>query len=289
MTVPSRSSGTTVVDIGVACGGAQNKEWWSVVMGMLLQETQRGITIGAIRTVGSAVPDYNKNNILTSQKKRLSLTDANRVEITTGFLQHDAEWLFQMDDDTIPPYDVITQLVNKGREFIAGVYFLPISPYNPIAYIRNQDGTYYPFYNYPKGALVQVDSVGMGCTLIHRSVFEKIRDNHTVFVRPNGSQVAVYNPLILNDKPYKGSHKQGYVNDGCYHLPVTRQDPEDGRSFPFYALEYGRTEDHHFCELAANVGIRPWLDTTVTCKHIKPLAAGEAEYDREVAKQYEGA
>jgi hypothetical protein len=277
-----------IVDIGVACAGTQTKEWWSVVMGMLLQEHDRGISFGAIRAVGSALPDFNKNNLLGDQKSRLNLTDMNRVEITRGFLNGSSDWLFQMDDDTVPPYDAISRLLMSGRDFIAGLYFLPKKPFNPIAYYRDNEGTYKPLYGYPKGSMVQVDSVGMGCTLIHRSVFERIIDAYTVYVRPNGSLLPILKTEIRDNEEYKGE-SQGFLKHGLYHIPVKKQGPDDKRNFPFYALEYGRTEDHYFCELAATVGIRPWVDTAITCQHIKYQPTTEADYDREVEAANEGA
>lgn len=272
------------VAIGIACGGMQTSQWWSPVIAMLLQEQLRGIEITKVITMSSALPDLNKNTFLETQKGRLSLTDANRVEIATGFLDTDADWLFQMDDDTVPPYDVITRLLKAKRDFIGGLYFLPKPPYNPIAYYRQDNGLYFPVYNYPKGQLTQVDSIGMGCTLIHRSVFEKIRDAHEVFVRPNGSLLAVLKDKVLDHKKQYEKQKE-YIANGVYHLPVIPTDPEDSRTFPYYAMEYGRTEDHHFCELAAAVGIKPWLDTTIVCEHWKMQKVTVEDYDREIAKE----
>ena len=43
---------------------------------MLLSEERKGnVQIGQIRTVGSAVPDHNKNNIIGDSKRRMRLTD----------------------------------------------------------------------------------------------------------------------------------------------------------------------------------------------------------------------
>ena len=61
--VPERAR--PIVDIGVACNTNQTFQWWSTVMLMLLSEEKSGnIEIGQLRTVGSAVPDHNKNNII---------------------------------------------------------------------------------------------------------------------------------------------------------------------------------------------------------------------------------
>ena len=88
--VPERAR--PIVDIGVACNTNQTFQWWSTVMLMLLSEEKSGnIEIGQLRTVGSAVPDHNKNNIIGDSKRRTRLTDYNRQEVTKGFLSGEAE------------------------------------------------------------------------------------------------------------------------------------------------------------------------------------------------------
>lgn len=278
------------VDIGIACNINQSYLWWKDVMVMLLQETRFGdVEIGTIRAGGSALPDVNKNNVVGNSVKRMSLTDYNRTEVTKGFLASDADYIFWMDDDTAPPSDAISRLVNSGRDFIGGIYYLPAKPFSPIAYKRDPaSGLYSPIYGFPDGALLQVDSIGFGCTLVHRSVYEKIRDNHTVFIRSNGSLNAIHNSQI--QKPIVTKHKKPnkpYVRAGIYHEQYTQQEPDDTRQFPFYQLEHGRTEDHYFCELAASVGIRPWVDTTVSCTHYKMKGAGYEEYNHELLESEE--
>lgn len=271
----------TKIDIGVACAPNQTPKWWSrVMLCQLVADRHPDMEIGSIRTVSTAVADHSKNKTVThsepaseEEPRRNDLTDSNRVRATSGFLEGDAEWLWFIDDDTVPPVDALERLMKAKRDFVAGVYFLGGFPHNPIMYNRMENGLYAAFYNYVPGALFQVDSVGMGCTLIHRSVFEKIQAGHTVLERPNGSLMPVPNSIIRDGEwgLQTGDVDEGmYVKNGILHMPLRQVDEHDRRPWPFYALEYGRTEDHHFCELAANVGIRPWVDTNIQCEHIKP-------------------
>ena len=276
-----------IVDIAVACAAHQIPHWWGPLMGLLLYTDREGsLEVGQLRTATGALPDHKKNNQIGVIKERWSLTDANRNKIVNdGFLNGKADWVFWIDDDTVPPVDAIVKLAKAGFDFIAGLYFLPGKPYNPIAYKKAVHGLYEPVYNYPKGGIFQVDSVGMGCTLIHRSVYETIRDNHTVLLRNNGSIYPIHKSKM--QLPYVKQHKkvvEPFVRNGVYHEQVIEQNPEDERNFPYYLLEHGRTEDHHFCELAANVGIKPRIDTTITCKHWKQQPTTVEDYDNEVEK-----
>ena len=283
------------VDIGVACSGFQTPDWWNGLLGSLLAEERSGtIEIGQTLAISSALPDHNKNNVITSgmgagiapdnEKRRNNLTDANRAVVVERFMDGKAEWLFFLDDDTVHPAGAISQLVKLQREIAAVVYYNPKPPCNPIAYMRGDNGLYAPLEDWSYGALIQVDSVGMGCTLIHRSVFERIMDEHQVFVRPNGSLAVVHKSAVYGEwkGPTPGSGRPAeFVMDGMLHTRVRPVPPGDSRKYPFFALEYGRTEDHHFCELAANVGVRPWLDTSINCTHIKTHGFTREDYRRE--------
>jgi hypothetical protein len=247
------------------------------------------VQIGQVLAIGSALPDFNKTEAvgmpLVEQKKRLNLTDANRSEIVKRFISGrdgwKSDWLFQIDDDTLIPEGALLHLLKSGKEFIAGLYFNPNPPKNPIAYFKNKDDIGYSvLYDYPQDSLLQVDSVGMGCTLIHRSVFEKIRDGHEVWVRPNGSLQVIQKKNVKKGIDKKKVIKETftvYGNTAEYVMPLTRPTEDDNRWWPFYSMEYMRTEDHHFCELAANVGIKPWVDTRIVCEHIK--STGTVTYD----------
>jgi len=276
----------TRVDIGVATYGFIAQEWWKSVTVELLREQANGLEIGELRVVSSALPDHNKNYLVddrrgiasAEEKGRNERTDANKSTIAGGFLAGRADWLFLMDDDTVPPPGCLRRLLDLGRDFVGALYFLAKPPHNPIAYFRKEGGVYAALWNYPHGALMQVDSIGMGCTLLHRSVFEKVMEAYQVFQRPNGSLVPVMREHVEGVVPPEPRGAEARVVDGVLEMPVTLRDPDDNRPWPFYAMEYGRTEDHHFCELTGSVGIRPWLDTSLVCDHFKLKAVNRTAH-----------
>lgn len=276
----------TTVDIGVACAPNQTPAWWAKVMVRLLEANEHpDIKITGVRAVPTAVPDFNKNKIVLHNTplddpltlNRATKTDVNRDVVVEGFLGGTSEWLWFLDDDTVPPRGALEMLLKAKRDFIAGIYYLGGFPHNPIVYNRLDTGIYAAAHNLPLGALFQVDSVGMGCTLIHRSVFERIVEGHYVLERPNGSLAAVPKSSVRGELKVAEPAtviEEPWVEDGIMHIPMRAIDEADKRPWPFYAMEYMRTEDHHFCELAANVGIRPWVDAGVICEHLKMLPVG---------------
>lgn len=276
------------VDICVACSSYQASVWWLPLIDSIRHSISAGIDVANVMAISSAVPDHNKNHSISSspfanveEKGRNKLTDANRVTAVRRFMNSGSDYLFFVDDDTVHEPNTLPHLLHLAKEMVGGVYFNPAPPHNPIAYIRRPDGLYHAFYGYAPGTLVQVDSIGMGCTLIHRSVFERIQAAHTVFQRPNGSLIAIENSKVLKDPYQPDLTKETVVVNNVLKMPLRELEhlENDDRPWPFYALEYGRTEDHAFCELASHVNIRPWLDTNVICKHFKMLAVGLPHYE----------
>jgi hypothetical protein len=271
---------TQRVDIGVPCYGAQHHEWWGQIFGDLLAEERAGlIRIGAIRAVGSALPDHNKNIIADDRRgvgnrweldpHRPNLTDMNRSAIAGGFLSGEADWLWMLDDDIVPPDGCVSHLMGLGHSLVGGVCFNGNPPHNVTAYFRGEDGLYHDaVIDFAIGAILKVDSVGMGCTLIHRSVFEKIMSTHEVWMRPTGSLMPIAK-RIIKDRMLPGDNARMRLENGYLHIPMRPVDPVDNRPWPFFSMEYGRTEDHHFCEMAVEAGVRPYVDTSVMTSHLK--------------------
>jgi hypothetical protein len=211
---------TATVEICVPAYGSQHPMWWTKVMTNLLNETRDfGVNIVFITCSSTMLQDNNKNTIIGT-KRREDATDVNRNKLAEGFLSRGADYAFWIDDDTIPPRGAIATLLAQQREFVSGIYFLPKPPYPPIAYMRMDNGMYQTLAGYPKGALFQVDSVGMGCALIHRSVYEKIQDEHLVYMRPDASYYPIHKSRVKNEKVYEGKEKQPWILNGVMHTPV---------------------------------------------------------------------
>lgn len=286
------------IDIAVACNYMQHYEWWSQVFSNIIAEVQADwIRVGKVYTSGTAVIDNARNRITGAwiNDKRESMTDANRNKLVgvgadgqlkeDGFMSSPAEWVFWLDDDTVPPKGAIHNLLELRREFVAGLYFLGGPPHNPLAYVRDEGGFYHPIYNYTPGTLTKVDAVGMGCTLIHKDVYRKVMDAHQAFVRPNGSIMAVAKKDIINN-PYAPEYKTVHVENGVHIMPLREPAEDDNRAFPFYAMEYGRTEDLHFGELCANAGVEIYVDTNITCEHWKTKSVNYETYRNYAEEHY---
>lgn len=269
--------------VAFPCYGQQDPQWWSQVFAMLMSGNGKFYNILQNVVSSSMMQDTNKNQIVAF-KRRDSMTDANRNELTKGFMESGADFMFFIDDDTVPPGGALARLLSLRREFVSGLYFLPKKPWNPIAYFKEPNtGLYANYTGYAKGTLVEVDAVGLGCALIHRDVFTKIEETHSVFVRYNGAMYTFPKRLVRNKKPMR--REEAFVKDGAMHVPVREPTPDDDRYFPFFALEHGRTEDMVFCEMAKEAGVQIWLDTTVVCDHFKFKPTTEEDYKRGMIEQ----
>lgn len=80
------------------------------------------------------------------------------------------EWLFFLDSDVIPPRDAILRLLAHKQPFISGVYARRSPPVGVPVMLRGHNW----ITEYPANSIIEVDLVGAGCLLMHRTVFEKL-------------------------------------------------------------------------------------------------------------------
>jgi len=88
-------------------------------------------------------------------------------------LQSGFTWLFFLDDDVIPPPNVIPTLMSRGKDIISGLYYRRADPIMPVMLADTKPKPSF-ITNFQPGSIVEADMVGAGCLLIHRRVLERV-------------------------------------------------------------------------------------------------------------------
>lgn len=113
---------------------------------------------------------------------------ASRNILRKKVLDEGYDYLFSLEQDVIPPADVLEMLLKHGKKLVTCIYFahnvmpdgsrgliplayklvdrktLSMAPLNPI--------------DIDSGKLMEVVSAGLGCLFIHRDVLEKVKFRH---------------------------------------------------------------------------------------------------------------
>lgn len=246
--------------VGVPFYGPQEAEWWSSFSVMLVN-LSRSCEFEALLTSGTMATDHNRNAIVDA------------------FLNnYKAEWLLWVDADNTVPAGAITRLLGTGKTLISGLYYGKNEPHNPIAYVKAA-GAYKAInevMNWERGEILPVDACGFGCMLTHRSVFDDIRENFVVLQRDGGGIVPIHKSKVRGQMG--GKHEtDGHVYKGQLHTRMIEPTLKS-KVFPYFGLEFGRTEDMWFFDLAEQVGHKPWVDTGIECGHIRPVAFTGKDY-----------
>jgi predicted peroxiredoxin len=102
----------------------------------------------------------------------------SRNLLVRDFLKTDCTHLLFVDSDQcdIPP-DAVETLIAPDVDIVGGLYFKRAYPYPPIMYRFKEEGEFGMAHvvEFPMNALVEVDVIGMGLTLIKREVFNKLK------------------------------------------------------------------------------------------------------------------
>ncbi len=98
------------------------------------------------------------------------------------------DYFLSLECDIIPPKDIIERLLAHDKKVISGVYFKPFSHVTesgkvikrevlPVAYKKHSEKSTFvhrlTYEHVRKDAVLPVAIVGLGCMLIHRSIFEE--------------------------------------------------------------------------------------------------------------------
>jgi hypothetical protein len=80
------------------------------------------------------------------------------------------EYLFFLDSDVIAPPDAILRLLSHNQPIMSGMYCRRSPPHSVPVMMKNHQWV----TKFPMGSVVEVELVGAGCLLVHRSVFERV-------------------------------------------------------------------------------------------------------------------
>lgn len=119
-------------------------------------------------------------------------TARNRIAQMT--LDGGYEYVLMVDNDVTPPRDALANLMSHGAEFVSGFYMhrnADNMPTDRTCACRLKDPSGNDYFNYPLESeytkqelaemrengetLVEIHGGGMGCALVNRKVFEKLR------------------------------------------------------------------------------------------------------------------
>lgn len=248
------------VGLGIPSYGPQSPRFWKQLVEMTAYLYKDGVEFDQIYHSGVSNTDINRNNIVDEFLEKST-----------------AEWLWWIDSDNPPPIGALHRLLSLQLPAVSGVYFsgTAATEMGMIAYVRNKQGAYNSLNKvrqYEKGELLQVDAVGMGCFLTHRSVYEKIQEDFAVYQRHSGGMMVIRKDQVSGEEPSLVEPEHEYSKqmvDGIFYEPMV-QVTHTKAKFPFFMCQFMRTEDMHFCELVRD-SQEIWLDTSVEVPHVKDL------------------
>lgn len=189
------------------------------------------------------------------------LVQARNKAVDVLLAQDEQDWLFWIDTDMGFEPDIVDRLMAAAdpveRPVVGALCFLnheyaddgmngKLTVPRPTIFrwARNPDGQtgFTPVMDYPRGKLVKCDATGSAAVLIHRSVFEKIRD--------------------MNGGNYYG------------HVVAPNDDPSKTTINDVFS------EDMSFCVRCAEAQVPIHVHTGVKTTHNKLRWLGEDEFDR---------
>ena len=180
-----------------------------------------------------------------------------RNRLLRSWYDSELDWLLFLDDDVVPPFDTIPQLLKYSDEYdiLSGLYFRKSSRkgFKPVAFYnmkKDEEGRWWwnTLLSWGKGA-TPVTGFGMGCCLIPKRAIKQIIE------------------------------KQGHP---LFHYD---QDSTDGWLVDTEKNFYSMGEDLYFCKKAIDSGLKLGVVATVSCEHTGPhLAINEKDYLKAVGE-----
>ncbi|MBU0930262.1 MAG: hypothetical protein KJ623_04280 [Nanoarchaeota archaeon] len=93
-------------------------------------------------------------------------------------LEEDYDYLLSLEQDVIPPKDIIENLLKWDKKIISALYFKtdPNGTLTPLLWIKDEIGIRKAYLDeVEQNKLVKAAAVGIGCILIHKDVLKNIK------------------------------------------------------------------------------------------------------------------
>lgn len=146
-------------------------------------------------------------------------TYLNRNAVVKYFLEKTKHtYLLFIDSDTVP-FDNPLTLVKRDVDVVGGVYPMwRIDHFEWLAMNEMPDGQYKTVPT--RKGLVEVDGLGMGCTLIKRKVLEAIEAPFADLIRPNGTRSLGHDYYFCKKAKEKGFRVYADWEVLCDHVKL---------------------------------------------------------------------
>lgn len=195
--------------------------------------------------------------------------DLSRNIIVSQALQNKFEYILFLDSDIVLPDSMIAnKLMKKKEKIVSAVY---MSRANPQIVIGAAKGYKMLTSEDLKGdKVIDMEHVGMGCCLIHASVFHEIGKNRKWRCLTNHKKEGIQGALTFD---YEQALANNFTCPTCKQILVATffrythgfesgdRNDEDGKPIEVCS------EDYYFCELAKKIGITPKLAPEIEVWH----------------------
>jgi len=149
--------------------------------------------------------------------------DAARNDLVDRALKYNPDYIFFIDSDMILPDNILDDLINMNKEIASALYFMRSPPYKPIVKVM-KDKMFCIVNSIPLNQIIEIDAVGLGCCLVKREVFEKIKEKKEKIFSIEEQKINDKTQLLGEDTVFclraKETGFKIFVNTGliCKHI-----------------------------------------------------------------------
>lgn len=93
------------------------------------------------------------------------------------------DYLMFLDSDMVFSTDIFDRLVASDVDIVSGMCFMREYPFKPAFMRIDSEGLYKPVEDFEPNRLIEVDAVGMACTLIKKKVLDAIGKPYFEFMK----------------------------------------------------------------------------------------------------------